>query len=70
MSLTLNAIRADAENVKENLKKSSVGSVEYYMTGKEEKEKKKQVDAAKERDELLKKKLENALATGIVWGRE
>ena len=68
--LTLNAFRADVENEKENLRKSSVGSVEYFMTGKGEKEKKKQVGAAKERDELLKKKLENALATGLVWGRK
>ena len=63
--------------MKENLKKSSTGAVEVFMTGEEMKakkdganetkagnKKKKEVAAAKERDELLKKKLENAIATG------
>lgn len=56
------AVRADPKNAKDNLKKSSVGAVEGYMFGKDGQ--KKAVGAAKERDEMLKKKLENAIATG------
>ena len=61
----LDYFRVDPKNAKANLKKSSVGAVEGYMTGKDDKKKKEVVGATKERDEMLKKKLENAIATGL-----